>query len=105
MALRFCSEKLSQRSEETKLMFVISDGLPSAYASYLDAEQDIRNVLVDYAKKNVKYITVGLGSDKEKIEQLYTQDLSPKVAARFLSIDNSDELPITIVRTIKNIIK
>lgn len=105
MALRFCSEKLSQRSEETKLMFVISDGLPSAYASYLDAEQDIRNVLVDYAKKNVKYITVGLGSYKEKIEQLYTQDLSPKVAARFLSIDNSDELPITIVRTIKNIIK
>jgi len=105
IALRFCSEKLAKRPEETKLMFVISDGLPSAYNSQRDAEADIRGVLMDFTKQGLKYITVGLGNERERIEHLYTQDLSPKVAARFISVDYPEKLPEMIVRTIKEIIK
>ena len=104
-ALRWCSDVLSKRKEETKIMFVISDGRPSDYNSSQDADNDIKGVLLDYSKKHIKYIAVGLGSDQMEIENLYTQNLSPKVAAKFLKTDNPSELPITIVRTIKELIK
>lgn len=105
MALRFCSEKLSQRKEETKIMFVISDGLPSDYNSTELAYQDIKNVLLDYSKKNVKYIAFGLGNDQDRIENIYTQGLSPKIAAHFVKTDEPGALPKEIVKTIKNLIK
>lgn len=104
-ALRFCSEKLAKRPEETKIMFVISDGRPSDYNNSAEADADIKGVLMDYAKKHVKYIAVGLGSDQDKIEALYTQGLSPKVAAKYLRTDNPSELPTTIIRAIKELIK
>lgn len=105
MALRFCSEKLSQRKEETKVMFIISDGLPSDYSNIDLAYQDIKNVLLDYSKKNVKYIAFGLGNDQKRIEDIYTQGLSPKVAARFVQTDEPSMLPKEIVKSIKNLIK
>lgn len=105
MALRFCSEKLAKRPEETKIMFVISDGRPSDYNSAKEADSDIKNVLLDYSKKNVKYITFGLGTDQKGIKELYTQDLSPKVAAKFIKTDEPSALPVAIVRAIKELIK
>ncbi len=105
MALRFCSDKLSKRKEQNNFMFVISDGLPSAYNSRQDANNDIKGVLMDYSKKNVKYVAVGLGSDQKQIEELYTQDLSSKVAAKFLQCEDPKELPVTVVRVIKQLIK
>lgn len=105
MALRFCSDKLSKRKEQNKFMFVISDGLPSAYNSRQDGNNDIKGVLMDYSKKNVKYVAVGLGSDQKQIEELYTQDLSSKVAAKFLQCEDPKELPVTVVRVIKQLIK
>ncbi len=60
---------------------------------------------MDYSKKNVKYIAVGLGSDQRRIEQLYTQNLSPKVAAKFLQCEDPAALPVTVVQTIKQLIK
>lgn len=104
-ALRFCSEKLAKRPEETKIMFVISDGRPSDYNNAADADADIKGVLMDYAKKHVKYIAVGLGADQDKIEALYSQGLSTKVAAKYLRTDNPSDLPATIVRAIKELIK
>lgn len=105
MALRFCSDKLSKRKEQNKFMFVISDGLPSAYNSRQDGNNDIKGVLMDYSKKNVKYVAVGLGSDQKQIEELYTQELSSKVAAKFLQCEDPKELPVTVVRVIKQLIK
>lgn len=105
MALRFCSEKLTQRHEQNKFMFVISDGRPSAYDSRKDGDQDIKSVLMDYSKKNVRYIAIGLGRDQKEIEELYSSGLSPKVAAKFLQCENPAELPVTVIRTIKQLIK
>ena len=105
MALRFCSERLSKRPEETKICFVISDGLPSDYNSSKEAETDIRNVLMDYSKKNVKYIAFGLGNCQKDIEHLYTQDLSPKIAAKFIKTDEPELLPKKMVQSIKELIK
>ena len=69
------------------------------------SDNDIKGVLMDYSKKNVKYVAVGLGSDQKQIEELYTQDLSSKVAAKFLQCEDPKELPVTVVRVIKQLIK
>ena len=105
MALRFCVDKLSKRPEETKIMFVISDGLPSAYNSTAEAYEDIKNVLMDYSKKNIKFIAFGLGNDQSRIEEIYTQGLSSKVAAKFVRTDAPESLPKQIVKSIKELIK
>lgn len=105
MALRFCVDKLSKRPEETKIMFVISDGLPSSYNSKAEAYEDIKNVLMDYSKKNIKFIAFGLGNDQSRIEEIYTQGLSSKVAAKFVRTDTPEALPKQIVKSIKELIK
>lgn len=105
MALRFCSKKLSERPEETKICFVISDGLPSAYDSKEQAYGDIKDTLMEYSKKGVKYIACGLGDDAAKIKDIYQQGLSPKVKAEFLDCSDPSKLPIGVVRAIKELIK
>ena len=105
VALRFCSKKLSERQEETKICFVISDGLPSAYDSRTDAYADIKDCLMEYSKKGVKYIACGLGDDAPRIKDIYQQGLSPKVRAEFLDCSDPSKLPVGVVRAIKELIK
>ncbi len=105
LALRFCSKKLSQRPEETKICFIISDGLPSAYNSSKEAYADIKDTLMEYSKKGVRYIACGLGNDAGKIKDIYQQGLSPKVKAEFLDCSDPSKLPVGVVRAIKELIK
>ena len=105
MALRFCSEKLANRPEQNKFQMIISDGLPSAYSSDEAGKADIRNVLMDYAKKNVKYIAFGLGNEQDRIEKIYVQDLSSNTAAKFVTTDAPEYLPKMFVKAIKDLIK
>lgn len=105
MALRFCSERLAKRPEQVKIQMIISDGLPSVYRSDAEGRADIRNVLMDFSKVGVKYMAFGLGDDQERIMEIYTQDLTPKVAAKFVKTDAPDELPKAFVKTLKDLIK
>lgn len=104
MAIRYAMKKLSQRPEETKLCFIISDGLPSAYPSRDTGIADIREVLTDYSKKGVKFIACGLGSDAERIRDIYQKDVPKRSSAEFLNCEHPEELPVTIVRTIRKLI-
>ena len=105
MALRFVSKKLSERQEETKICFVISDGLPSAYPSREVGYADIKDALIEYSKKEIKYIACGLGDDAAQIKEIYQQGLSPMVRAEFLDCTDPSKLPVTIVRAIRELIK
>ena len=105
VALRFCSKKLSERMEETKICFVISDGLPSAYDNQSEAYGDIKDTLMEYSKKGVRFIACGLGDDAPRIKEIYQQGLSPKVRAEFLDCTDPSKLPVGVVRAIKELIK
>lgn len=105
MALRFCSERLANRPEHHKFQMIISDGLPSYYSSQEEAMLDIKKVLMDYSKRDVKYIAYGLGNEQERIENIYVQNLSPKTAARFIKTNAPEELPKLFVKTIKYLLK
>ena len=84
---------------------IISDGLPSFYSSKEEAMLDIKKVLMDYSKRDVKYIAYGLGNEQERIEKIYVQNLSPKTAARFIKTNAPEELPKLFVKTIKDLLK
>lgn len=103
VAIRFVSERLSKKPQQTKLCFVISDGLPSDYNSIADAYDDIRDTLAEFGKKGVKYITCGLGEDAARIKKIYLQNNGRGV--EFLDCSTPSQLPVNIVRTIKTLIK
>lgn len=104
MALRYCADKVANRHEEKKFVFIISDGKPSAYNSYQDAYSDIKNVLMDYSKKKVRFITFGLGNDQKGIEYIYCQNISKSCAAKFVSTNCPEQLPKAVVKAIKELI-
>lgn len=104
MALRFCADVLDKRREENKFVFIISDGRPSEYQSREEAYSDIRNVLLDYSRKNVRFIAFGLGNDQESIEDIYCQGLSKSCAAKFVATDEPAQLPKAVVKAIKSLI-
>ena len=104
MALRYCADRVANRQEEKKFVFIISDGKPSAYYSQSDAYKDIRNVLMEYSKKKVRFITFGLGNDQKGIEDIYCQDMSRSCAAKFVSTNDPQLLPKAVVKAIKELI-
>ena len=66
------AELLSRRSEEVKLLFVISDGQPNA-GSYRGepARKDIQQIIKKYKGKGVTTFATAIGSDREKIKEIY----------------------------------
>lgn len=104
MALRYCADVVANRQEDKKFVFIISDGKPSAYYSQSDAYKDIRNVLMEYSKKKVRFITFGLGNDQKGIEDIYCQDMSRSCTAKFVSTNEPQQLPKAVVKAIKELI-
>lgn len=71
-ALRYICNRLTARSEQRKLLFVISDGQPSAigYAG-TEAEADMRGIKQEYERKGITFIAAAIGADKENIQRIY----------------------------------
>ena len=98
-AIRFVSERLLQRPEAVKLLFIISDGQPAAEEYYgTEAEADIRGIKQEYTRKGIRFIAAAIGSDKPNIHRIYGDC--------FLDITNLEKLPINlgklIIRQIRN---
>lgn len=92
--IRLCADLLAKRPERIKLMIVISDGAPndSGYRGY-EAQEDIRKVVAEYRRKGMLIYGAAIDDDKEIIEKLYGQG--------FLSIQNLNNLPRTLIRLIQ----
>ena len=93
-ALRLCADLLAKRPERIKLMIVISDGAPNdtGYKGFA-AQEDIRTVVAEYRRKGLLIYGAAIDDDKEIIEKLYGQG--------FLSIQNLNNLPRTLIRLIQ----
>lgn len=92
--LRLCCELLEQRTEKVRLMIVISDGSPcDAGYSGKEAMQDISDTVNQFRRKGLTIYGAAIDDDREIIQSIYGKD--------FLSIDNLDLLPKTLVRLIR----
>lgn len=97
-ALRFVAERLAQRSEDVKLLMLVSDGQPADYGYYgTAAEEDLRGIKQEYQRKGILFVAAAIGSDKENIERIYGDS--------FLDISDLNKLPVKLAGIIKRFIR
>lgn len=98
LALRFTAQRLLKRPEAVKLLILISDGKPYA-DGYLGraAEEDLRSVKHEYAKKGVTLFAAAIGDDKEDIQRIYGDG--------FLDITDLNALPMNLSKLILKFLK
>lgn len=85
-ALRYGYKRLQQREEEIKMLFIISDGRPSARGySGNPAKKDMQEIKKENDRKGILTFAAAIGSDKEIIEEIYGDS--------FLDISDLETMP------------
>lgn len=97
-ALRFVAEQLSRRTEDVKLLMLVSDGQPAdiGYGGTA-AEEDLRGIQHEYQHNGILFVAAAIGSDKENIERIYGDS--------FLDITDLTQLPVKLAGIIKRFIR
>lgn len=97
-ALNYMYQKLYKRPEDTKILFIISDGQPAASGySGSAAEADMKAIRQEAKRKGVITFAAAIGNDRENIERIYKEG--------FLDISNLDDLPIILTKLLLKYIK
>ena len=97
-ALRYVAERLTRRTEDVKLLMLVSDGQPADTGYYgTAAEEDLRGVKQEYQRKGVLFVAAAIGNDKENIERIYGDS--------FLDISDLNKLPVKLAGIIKRFIR
>ena len=73
-ALKYVLTSLKRRKEPYKVVFVISDGAPSAYNSFDEALIDISNVLKLYKSNKIDLVAFAINDDFERLTQIYGEN-------------------------------
>ena len=97
-ALRYVAERLAKRTEDVKLLMLVSDGQPADTGYFgTAAEEDLRGVKQEYQRKGILFVAAAIGSDKENIERIYGDS--------FLDISDLSKLPVKLAGIIKRFIR
>ena len=97
-ALRFVAERLSQRNEDIRMLILVSDGQPADIDYYgTAAEEDLRGIKHEYARKGILFIAAAVGDDKENIERIYGDS--------FMDITDLNKLPVALTNVVKRHIR
>lgn len=100
--LRLCAEELSKQQADKKLFFIVSDGAPNDDGYDIrNATKDIHEILLKYQRKGVRFVVAGLLQDAPVIKSIYSDGLSPQVAAKFLDISELENMPKLFTSIIK----
>lgn len=88
------AESLLKQDADTRIMFVITDGLPYSYSRDKSPEEELSEAANKYTKKGIDIIVASIGEDEDRIREIYKKQ-------RFLDISSSSELPKKMVDIIK----
>lgn len=101
-ALNFCCEALMRSGATSKLLLVISDGIPAARGYGMElGKRDCQEVVARYKKKGISVITAGIDSCAPDIKKVYLEGAQPKYAAKFLDFTDMSRLPKAFATIIK----
>lgn len=79
--IRVATKELLKRPERKKILFVLSDGMPSAYGCRESAEGEVKKAVDDARHKNVTVIPIMFGSEDFRrdslamYQRMYTKDI------------------------------
>lgn len=97
-ALRYVAEQLSKRSEDVRILILVSDGQPAAPGySGTAAEEDLRGIKQEYKRKGILFVAAAIGDDKQNIERIYGDS--------FLDITDLNQLPVKLTGVIKRFLR
>ena len=97
-AIRFVADQLSRRSEEIRLLILVSDGQPSDTGySGTAAEEDLRGIKQEYNRRGILFVAAAIGDDKQNIERIYGDS--------FLDITDLNQLPMKLTAVIKRFLR
>lgn len=97
-ALRFVAEQLSKRTEEVRILILVSDGQPAdAGYSGTAAEEDLRGIKQEYKRKGILFVAAAIGEDKPNIERIFGDS--------FLDITDLNQLPVKLTAVIKRFMR
>lgn len=97
-ALRYVAEQLAKRTEDVKILMLVSDGQPADSGYYgTAAEEDLRGVKQEYQRKGILFVAAAIGADKDNIERIYGDS--------FLAITDLNKLPVKLAGIIKRYIR
>jgi hypothetical protein len=97
-ALKYVYEAIKKRSEEQKIVFVISDGQPAASGYHgREAEEEMAALRKQALRKGITTFAAAIGSDKENIQRIYREG--------FLDITDLNELPSILPRLLLKYLK
>jgi len=96
--LRFVTEQLSKRHEDIRILILVSDGQPAdtGYGGTA-AEEDLRGIKHEYARKGILFIAAAVGDDKENLERIYGDS--------FMDITDLNKLPVALTNAVKQHIR
>lgn len=98
MALKYVAEKLVKRSEQERILILVSDGQPADDDYYGPAaDDDLQKTVREYTKKGILFIAAAIGSDKPEIERIYGN--------AFMDISDLNTLPEKLTGVIKRHIR
>lgn len=95
MAIKIAANRISRRTEEVKLLIILSDGKPN-HINYggSKAADDIKQIVGRYRKRGVEVVAAAIGDDKDKIKEIYGP-------GSFLDISDLEKLPKVLVGLVK----
>lgn len=94
LAIEIAGSLLVKRPEETKLLFVLSDGQPNHRGYGGDsAKQDIAEIVAKYRRKGIEVIATAIGDDKSVIQSIYGES--------YLDITDLEKLPRELITIVK----
>ena len=97
-ALRFVAEQLAKRTEDIRLLILVSDGQPADSGYYgTAAEEDLRGIKTEYRRKGICFVVAAIGDDKDSIERIYGD--------AYMDISDLHTLPITLTNVVKRFIR
>ena len=98
-ALLYAVNKLKDRREEKKIIFIISDGSPCDYGySGITAYKDIQGIIKSASAYGISFFAAAIDEDKESVAKIYGED-------RFVDISNLDDLPSKMAYVLKRALK
>ena len=97
-ALRYVAEQLSKRTEDIRMLILISDGQPcdSGYHGTA-AEEDLRGIKKEYTRKGIIFVAAAIGNDKNSIERIYGDS--------YMDITDLSNLPVTLTNVVERHIR
>ena len=97
-ALRYVAEQLCKRTEDVRILMLVSDGQPAdAGYSGTAAEEDLRGIKQEYKRKGILFVAAAIGDDKPNIERIFGDS--------FLDITDLNQLPAKLTAVIKRFMR